>query len=168
MMRMSLEQEIKDQALALGFDAVGITDTAPIGAEHVEHFERWLRSGCAGRMEYMHRNLEKRLHPAHLRKGAKSVIVVALNYRPTPAQDAGCAMSTGTGRVALRPGEDYHVFIKALCGTGGFHCIRTPAESVPDLWIPRQPEALASGGLDSLEEPLLIHRNSAQILLGDC
>ena len=82
MVLMSFEQEIKDQALTLGFDAVGITDTAPLGAEHVARFERWLCSGCAGRMEYMHRNFEKRLNPAQLRKGAKSVIVVALNYRP--------------------------------------------------------------------------------------
>jgi epoxyqueuosine reductase len=91
MMRMSLEQEIKDQALALGFDAVGITDTSPIPAEHVELFERWLRAGCAGRMEYMHRHLEKRINPALLRKGAKSVIVVALNYRP-PAPIADCGL----------------------------------------------------------------------------
>jgi epoxyqueuosine reductase len=91
MMGMGLEQEIKDQALALGSDAVGITDTAPIGAEHVEHFERWLRAGCAGRMEYMHRNLGKRINPAQLRKGAKSVIVVALNYRP-PRPIADCEL----------------------------------------------------------------------------
>ncbi len=142
MMRMTLEQEIKDQALALGFDAVGITDTAPLGAEHVEHFERWLRWGCAGRMEYLHRNLEKRLHPALLRKGAKSVIVVALNYRP-PGSIARSEYRLQAGEIPLiRPSrggwedsdprkrgtpnvpvgqvamyahyEDYHVFIKAL------------------------------------------------------
>ena len=32
-------------------------------------------------MDYMHRNLDKRIDPARLRKGAKSVIVVALNYK---------------------------------------------------------------------------------------
>jgi epoxyqueuosine reductase len=81
MTAMSLEQEIKDKALALGFDAVGITDASPIAARHVKHFEAWLRSGCAGRMDYLHRNLEKRTHPAKLLDGAQSVIVVALNYK---------------------------------------------------------------------------------------
>jgi epoxyqueuosine reductase QueG len=72
---MSLEQEIKEKGRELGFDAVGITDASPIGREHVEHLQEWLRRGCAGRMDYMHRNLEKRVDPAQLRKDAKSVIV---------------------------------------------------------------------------------------------
>ena len=80
-MAMSLEQEIKDKGRELGFDAIGITDASPIGPDHVEHLREWLRRGYAGRMEYMHRNLDKRIDPARLRKGAKSVIVVALNYK---------------------------------------------------------------------------------------
>jgi len=103
MVSMGLEQEIKDQALALGFDAVAIANTAPIAAGHVEHFERWLQSGCAGRMDYMHRNREKRFHPAQLRKGAKSVIVVALNYRP-PKSIADSA-SPGTGQMPASMAE---------------------------------------------------------------
>jgi len=175
MMRMSLEQQIKDQALALGFDAVGITDTAPIGAEHVEHLERWLRSGCAGRMEYMHRNLEKRLHPAHLRKGAKSVIVVALNYRPTPAQDAGGATSTGTGRVALYAQyEEYHLFIKALLRElAGFICMRTRQQDRFKICVDSAPAAekalAARAGLGFIgKNHLLIHPQlGPQILLGE-
>ena len=61
MVSMSLEQETKDKALELGFDAAGITDASPIGPEHVEHFEAWLRSGYAGRMHDMHRNLDRAL-----------------------------------------------------------------------------------------------------------
>jgi epoxyqueuosine reductase QueG len=78
---MSLEQEIKDKGRELGFDAVGITGASPIGREHVEHLQEWLRRGYAGPMEYMSRNLEKRIDPAQLRKGTQSVIVVALNYK---------------------------------------------------------------------------------------
>ncbi len=81
MISMTLEQEIKDKGRELGFEAVGITDASPIGREHVEHLQEWLRRGCAGRMDYMHRNLDKRIDPSQLRKGAKSVIVVALNYK---------------------------------------------------------------------------------------
>ncbi|MBM4026632.1 MAG: DUF1730 domain-containing protein [Planctomycetes bacterium] len=82
---MGVEQEIKDKARELGFDAAGITDVAPIGSEHVQRFEAWRQAGCAGRMEYMHRHLEKRYDPAQLRRGARSVIVVALNYKPQSA-----------------------------------------------------------------------------------
>jgi epoxyqueuosine reductase len=175
MMGMSLEQEIKDQALALGFDAVGITDTSPIGAEHVEYFERWLRSGCAGRMEYMHRNLEKRLHPGQLRKGARSVIVVALNYRPPPTQDAGGATDAGTGRVALYAQyEDYHVFIKSLLRElAAFISMRTHQQDRFKVCVDSAPvaeKALAvRAGLGFIgKNHLLIHPQlGPQILLGE-
>jgi len=172
---MSLEQEIKDQALALGFDAVGITDTAPLGAEHVEHFERWLQSGCAGRMEYMHRNLEKRFDPAQLRKGARSVIVVALNYRPPPTQGAGGATDAGTGRVALYAQyEDYHLFIKALLRElAAFICMRTHQQDRFKVCVDSAPvaeKALAvRAGLGFIgKNHLLIHPQlGPQILLGE-
>jgi epoxyqueuosine reductase len=81
MVAMGLEQEIKDKGRELGFDAVGISDASPISREHVEHLDQWLRQGYAGPMEYMHRNIEKRIDPAQLRKGAQSVVIVALGYK---------------------------------------------------------------------------------------
>lgn len=112
---MSLEQEIKDKALQLGFDAAGITDAAPVGPEHVEHFEAWLRSGHAGRMEYMQRNLDKRLDPGKLLDGAKSVVVVALSYKPREEHAEPASSTEPTGRVAqYAQYEDYHQFIKSL------------------------------------------------------
>jgi epoxyqueuosine reductase len=93
MICMSLEQQIKDQALALGFDAVGITDAAPLDPEHAAHFQAWLRAGCAGPLDYLCRHLDKRLHPARLLDGAKSVIVVALHYQ-APAPAVGWAVPT--------------------------------------------------------------------------
>jgi epoxyqueuosine reductase len=116
MIAMSLEQQIKDKALALGFDGVGITDAAPVGAEHVAHFEAWLRCGYAGRMDYLHRNLDKRMDPAKLLDGAKSVIVVALGYRPREsiADNRRVAMPP-TGKVAqYAQYEDYHEFVRSL------------------------------------------------------
>lgn len=112
---MSLEQEIKEKARELGFDAVGITDASPIGREHVEHLREWLGRGYAGRMDYMHRNVEKRIDPARLRKGAKSVIVVALNYKPSVSQSAILNPKSAIGRVAAYAQyEDYHLFMKPL------------------------------------------------------
>jgi len=112
---MSLEQEIKDRALALGFDDVGITDAAPIDRADVERIEHWLGSGHAGTMQYMHRNLEKRVHPAALLKGAESVIVVALNYRPQDQNDPAPTSDTPSGTVARYARyDDYHDFMKPL------------------------------------------------------
>jgi epoxyqueuosine reductase len=94
---MSLEQEIKDKGRELGFDAVGITDASPIGREHVEHLREWLRRGYAGPMDYMSRNLEERIDPAQLRKGARSAIVVALNYKiPDAASPRDSARAAGS------------------------------------------------------------------------
>jgi epoxyqueuosine reductase len=120
---MSLEQHIKQKALELGFDAVGITDASPIGREHAEHFQTWLQSGYAGPLAYMHRNLEKRLDPSKLLDDARSVIAVALNYKPrVEAAAVGWAPPTvssnggeAIGRVAqFAQYEDYHDFIKRL------------------------------------------------------
>ncbi len=182
MAAMSLEQEIRDRALALGFDAVGITDAAPLGAEHVERFEAWLRAGCAGRMEYMHRNLEKRLDPAQLRKGAKSVIVVALNYKPPtataasgdPEEMVGTAHPT-TGRVAhYAQYEDYHLFMKDLLRElAGFVCLRAEHQDRYKICVDSAPvaeKALAErAGLGFIgRNHLLIHPQlGPQILLGE-
>jgi epoxyqueuosine reductase len=113
---MSVEQEIKNKALELGFDAAGITDASPIGREHVEHFEAWLRTGYAGRMHYMHRNLPKRIDPAQLLEGARSVIVVALSYKPpAPATAVAPPTTLAVGKIAqYTQYEDYHPFIKSL------------------------------------------------------
>ena len=185
---MSLEQEIKEKALELGFDAVGITDVSPIGPAHVAHFEAWLRSGYAGRMEYMHRNLDKRTDPARLRKGARSVIVVALNYR---GATAGGPHPTASGfqsairnpqseiapsdRVALYAQyEDYHLFIKGLLRElAGFLCAKTGCQDRFKICVDSAPlaeKALAvRAGLGFLgKNHLLIHpRLGPQILLGE-
>jgi epoxyqueuosine reductase len=114
---MSLSQDIRRKTIELGFDLVGVTDAAAIDARQAEAFARWLESGFAGDMTYMHRNLQKRLDPAKLAEGARSVIVVGLNY--TPAQltkDEGRGTrdeGQESGRVAnYALYEDYHQFIK--------------------------------------------------------
>jgi len=134
---MSLSQDIKCKALELGFDLIGITDACPIDDEQTELFAGWLKSGFAGQMSYLQRNLQMRINPAKLLEDAQSVIVVGLNYKPpkhSPSlraspRDArqshhgnfeiasptsgGLAMTVPTGKVAsYAQYEDYHTFIK--------------------------------------------------------
>lgn len=111
---MTLEQEIKDRAIQLGFDAVGITDASPIATGNVERLDAWLRAGHAGQMQYMHRNLEKRIHPAALLKDAQSVVVVALNYKPRESRTS-MSVAKQVGKVAQYACyDDYHGFMKPL------------------------------------------------------
>lgn len=170
---MAIEQEIREKALELGFDAVGITDASPIGREHVEQFEIWLRSGYAGPMQYMHRNVEKRFDPAKLLDGARSVIVVALNYKPP--EDARSTPESHAGRVAqYAQYEDYHNFIKPrLRRLADFVLGRTNGDCRFKICVDSAPlaeKALAvRAGLGFIgKNLLLIHpRLGPQVLLGE-
>jgi len=110
---MNLTNSIKQKALDLGFDLVGITDAAPIDSSQIKYLQDWLDAGYAGQMTYMHKNFEKRTNPAKLLKDAKSVICVALNY--TPPKTKSKASDKPTAQIAnYAQYEDYHIFIKKL------------------------------------------------------
>jgi epoxyqueuosine reductase len=110
---MSLSQEIKYKALELGFDLVGITSACPIDDERVKLLTEWLRSGFAGQMSYLQKNLDKRINPASLLEGAQSIIVVGLNYKPP--ENKQTHSSAPSGKIAsYAQYEDYHIFIKKL------------------------------------------------------
>jgi epoxyqueuosine reductase len=74
----SLEYRIKAQAHGLGFDLVGITTTGPVGT--ADTFEQWLRDGHAGEMHYLDRGAEKRRDTRRPIDGARSAVVVGLDY----------------------------------------------------------------------------------------
>jgi epoxyqueuosine reductase len=108
---MDLTALIKQKALSVGFDLVGITGAEPLGELHVEHLRDWLDSGYAGEMGYMHRNFDKRIDPGALLDGAESVICVALNY--TPAETFAGIDNPEIARIAnFALYEDYHDFMK--------------------------------------------------------
>jgi len=127
---MSITDDIKKKALELGFDLVGITDTSPIDNEQAKLLLDWLKSGFAGRMSYLQRNLQMRINPAKLLEDAQSVIVVGLNYKPpkyspslrapvlsteadTGARQSHTYTASPVGRVAsYAQYEDYHLFVK--------------------------------------------------------
>jgi len=110
---MSLAQDIKNKAIEEGFDLVGITDASAINIEQVKFLSDWLKSGCAGQMNYLHRNLEKRINPANLLESAQSVICVGLNFKPPKQKPKSLDSITPMGKVAsYAQYEDYHAFIK--------------------------------------------------------
>jgi epoxyqueuosine reductase len=104
---MEHTKTIKEQALALGFDLTGVTSAKPLDENYRLHFVQWLDKGNAAGMEYLRYNIEKRFAPAQLLDGAKSVICVAVNYKPSQV------VSDGPCRIAdFALYEDYHEFIR--------------------------------------------------------
>lgn len=107
---MDITTSIKDKTLEIGFDLVGITTAEPLDDSHVGHLRSWLDSGYAADMGYMHRNFEKRINPAALLDGAKSVICVGLNYAVDDGEFVDTPEIARIAKFALY--EDYHGFIK--------------------------------------------------------
>jgi epoxyqueuosine reductase len=99
---VDLKQEIIGRARVLGFDSCKVAAATP--PRHANEFRAWLREGAAGEMEWIGRGEEKRVDPQKILPGARSVIVVALNYF-----QGGPAPPLAAGRVARYAwGDDYH------------------------------------------------------------
>jgi epoxyqueuosine reductase len=96
-----LASAVKDAALRLGFDAVGICDLQPVERTALRD---WLERGYAATMQYMHRQATKRQEPARIAPGStRAVMVLKRYYAPDPPDSARRA------RVARYAwGEDYH------------------------------------------------------------
>lgn len=98
---------IKQEALTLGFSACGIARAEKL-TENEQPLKDWLSEGKHGAMAYMENHLEKRLDPRLLVPGARSVIVVALNYFPKENQHPGSPYLVS--KYAY--GKDYHFILK--------------------------------------------------------
>jgi epoxyqueuosine reductase len=98
-----LAERVKQVALALGFDRVGIAPAEP--APHAEFLRAWLARGYAGEMAWLARDVEKRIDPRRALPGARSAIAVGLLHEPAERAPAASA----TGEVArYAGGDDYH------------------------------------------------------------
>jgi epoxyqueuosine reductase len=101
----TLEDALKQQARRLGFDLVGIA--AATDAETYETFRHWLDQGHAGDMAYLERHADAHRHPAAVLEGVRTVIMLAMNYRPP--HDEHQEPPPASGRVArYARGVDYH------------------------------------------------------------
>ncbi|MEY2563032.1 MAG: epoxyqueuosine reductase [Verrucomicrobiota bacterium] len=100
-----LKWEIIKRATSLGFDSCRVA--AAIAPRHGEAFRAWLREGAAGEMAWMTRGEEKRCELQQVLPGARSVIVLAMNYWQG---EAGIRdRPTATGKIARYAwGDDYH------------------------------------------------------------
>ncbi len=102
--REQLTNELRERASQIGFSLCGVCPAiAPPG---LGRFDEWLAAGFAGEMNYLVDRREAYAHPSHVLDGARSVVMVAMNYRTAEPKSIG----PGKGRVSRYAwGEaDYH------------------------------------------------------------
>lgn len=111
-----VKEELVDFAREIGFDSCRIAACA--SPPHSDEFRNWLRDGAAGEMSYMERGEEKRGDPQKVLLGARSIIVLALNYWQGGTESGKRKSETGkTGRISRYAwGDDYHDVIVAKLG----------------------------------------------------
>ncbi|MGH7233657.1 MAG: tRNA epoxyqueuosine(34) reductase QueG, partial [Nitrospiraceae bacterium] len=108
-----LPEIIKREALALGFQTVGISrvagsDSTVIGDLH-HRLTEWLERSYHGAMAWMGRDPDRRADPRKVLAGCRSVISVGMNYYTEHRADEG----PGHGRIARYAwGADYHAVLK--------------------------------------------------------
>ncbi|MBO4723384.1 MAG: tRNA epoxyqueuosine(34) reductase QueG [Muribaculaceae bacterium] len=98
---------IKHIAMQLGFDACGVARTDRVDDEAVGRYHEWLLSGKNGCMEWAQNHQAIRENPELLLEGARSVIVVAMNYYPQVFQREDAPQF-----AYYAYGRDYHEVMK--------------------------------------------------------
>lgn len=98
---------LKERALALGFQSVGIAQ-ARFLEEEATGLAKWLERGYHGEMGYLARNFDLRLDPRLLHPGTRTVVSLAYNYYTDAKPN-----DPDAPRIARYAyGEDYHHVLK--------------------------------------------------------
>ncbi|MGE4287656.1 MAG: tRNA epoxyqueuosine(34) reductase QueG [Salinivirgaceae bacterium] len=104
--KTDITKKIKEKALELGFNGVGIARAEKLNG-FADALKGWLAKGYHAEMDYMARNQEKRSDPTELVPGVKSVISLITSYYPEQVQNAAHPQ---IAKYAY--GTDYHFVLK--------------------------------------------------------
>lgn len=99
-------EEVKHIALEVGFDACGIARADALSDEEYP-LRQWLARGWNGELDYMERNVDKRMDPRLLLPNAKSVICVVSSYGPPES-------GRTDGVAAYAQHREYHKVVKDM------------------------------------------------------
>lgn len=94
-------------AIENGFDACGFAEAQPVDENAVMRYDAWVSQEKCAEMQYLKRYHEVRNDPRLLLDGAKSIIAVAMNYKPAVVQDADAPQF-----AYYAYGTDYHETIR--------------------------------------------------------
>ncbi len=107
----TIKAAISDQARALGFEAFGVADLdAPWAAG--ARLESFIADGRHGEMDWMAHTLPRRVHPRAMWPGARSAIVLGLNYGPDADPRLALAQKSLANISVYARGDDYHEVVK--------------------------------------------------------
>ncbi len=107
----ALKQKLAHQALALGFDCIGVADPAAI-ADAAKYFRSFLKSGAHGDMDWLAASPERRTDPRVLWPDVRSVIMLGVNYGPDENPLAILEHRTRGAISVYAQGDDYHDLVK--------------------------------------------------------
>ena len=105
-------KKIKDWGIELGFNHVGITD-ANLKSQK-KSYEKWIKLGFHGNMNYLKRHQNLKFSPERLVKDTISIISVRLDYMPLEENTLAALKDKNRAyisRYAL--GRDYHKVIRS-------------------------------------------------------
>ncbi|RTZ91391.1 MAG: tRNA epoxyqueuosine(34) reductase QueG [Bacillota bacterium] len=99
--------QLIDHALGLGFHALGIAQAGP--SPHAQHFLEWVKQRRYASMNWITKDVDRRIDPRKSLEGARSILAVNLPYSSEPAvgPDGGKIARYATGR-------DYHKVMQPL------------------------------------------------------
>ena len=107
---MLSSEKIRQYAIDAGFSLCGIALVRALG-EQSARITDWLDKGYDSGLGYMRRNIDKRLDPAILVQGAKSVIICAAAYK-NHCWDQRHSVNPKVSSYALS--TDYHITLKGM------------------------------------------------------
>jgi epoxyqueuosine reductase len=144
-----LEDRLKQQAHLLGFELAGIAPATE--SDGFDRLRDWLAHGFAGTMEYMQRHGDARRHPASILPDVRSVIMVAMNYRPDG--EPGASATGGNSPVADAPGSPIGRISRYARGMDYHDVLRVRLNRLFDWLRQERPDCLGRGVVDTA--PLL-------------
>jgi epoxyqueuosine reductase len=107
----SLRDALCREALALGFDSLGIADPDAIAGVR-EKLDAFLAAGAHGQMDWLADNPGRRADPKVMWADVRSVIMLGVNYGPDENPLAILAQRSHAAISVYAQGDDYHDVIK--------------------------------------------------------
>ena len=172
---LELRDAIRDEALKLGFDAVGFaaaTLAPEMRAERLAQLTRFVELGFHGDMGWLGERASERVDPATLWPGARTVVSLALNYAPTTDPRAAQGEPERGAISVYAQGSDYHDVMKTrLKALGRFiwdnyrHSIKVFVDTAP---LMEKPSAQAAGhGWQGKHTNLVSRQFGSWLFLGE-
>lgn len=111
MAKSDLKERIRNEALSLGFNAVGFAN-ANLPAEIQGFFSAFLEAGRHGDMDWLAGRAEQRSSPQYLWPDAQSVIMLGMNYGPDADPMMALAQKSSAAISVYAQNKDYHDLVK--------------------------------------------------------